>query len=131
MTYDQVEKRQQKAVRFLRDVVGDDDRADEVESESVQDYSDRKGLVIKNTARQDYPNRKRRMNVANGDMSKVELQDAVDQAVDILCAAYTPEASREDLAGEVGDAIDVLSGENDGDDDQDDDIDDDDAGDGR
>jgi hypothetical protein len=133
MTYDQVEARKQKAVRFLRDIVGDDDRADEVEDEDVQDYADRKGLVIKNAARQIYSNPKRRTtNVANGDMTKNELQDAVDQAIDILCAAYTPEASREDLAGAVGDAIDVLSGENGGDDDQDDDgDDDDDSGNGR
>ena len=63
MTYAQVEARKEKAVRFLRDVVGDDDRADEVEDESVEDYATRKRLVIENTAQ-------RRVNtVANGDDS--------------------------------------------------------------
>ena len=62
MTYDQVATRQQKAGQFLRDVVGDDDRADEVENESVEDYADRKGLVIANAAERT----QRRKTMANG-----------------------------------------------------------------
>jgi hypothetical protein len=50
VTYDQIEARKDKAVRFLRDVVGDDDRADEVEDESPENYASRKGWVIKNIA---------------------------------------------------------------------------------
>ena len=115
VTYDQVEARKEKAVRFLRDVVGDDDRADEVEDESVEDYADRKGLVIKNPQR-------RTTDMANGD-TKADLQDAIDQATQILSDAYTPESSREDLAAAVGDALDALSGDGD---DNGDDLDDDD-----
>jgi hypothetical protein len=115
VTYDQVEARKEKAVRFLRDVVRDDDRADEVEDESVEDYADRKGLVIKNP-------QKRTTDMANGD-TKADLQDAIDQATQILSDAYTPESSREDLAAAVGDALDALCGDG-GDDD--DDVDDDD-----
>jgi hypothetical protein len=125
MTYDQVEARKEKAVRFLRDVVGDDDRADEVEDESVEDYADRKGLVIKNTATCVTRNAGMEGNdMANGD-TKADLQDAIDQAVQILSDAYTPESSREDLAAACGDALDVLAGDG-GDDDDDDDVDDDD-----
>jgi hypothetical protein len=63
-------------------------------------------------------------NMANGDgMTKADLQDCVDQATQILTDAYTPEASREDLAAAVGDALDALSG--DYDDGTDDDTDDD------
>jgi len=65
--------------------------------------------------------------VANGngndDMTKSELQDCVDQALDILQAAYVPEADRETLAQAVGDAIASLEGDlddGDGDDDGDD-----------
>ena len=81
MTCDQVESRKEKAVRFLRDVVGDDDRADAVEGESAESYADRKGLVIKNTApRQLRTNQQRRItNMENGD-TKADLQDAIDQA---------------------------------------------------
>jgi hypothetical protein len=60
--------------------------------------------------------------MANGD-TKADLQDAIDQAVQILSDAYTPESSREDLAAAVGDALDALSGNGD---DDDDDVDDDD-----
>ena len=104
MTYAQVEARKEKAVRFLRDVVGDDDRADEVEDESVEDYATRKRLVIENTAQ------RRVNNVANGNdsMTKADMADVCDQVQDILSDAYTPESSREDLAAAIGDALDLL-----------------------
>ena len=35
-----------KAVRFLRDVLGDDERADEVDDESPEDYAERKRIEI-------------------------------------------------------------------------------------
>jgi hypothetical protein len=58
-------------------------------------------------------------------MSKGDLLDCIDSAVEILEAAYVPEADRETLASAVGDALDVLSGngvEDDGDDSDDDDV---------
>ena len=58
------------------------------------------------------------------DMTKTELQDCVDEAASILEGAYTPEASREELAAAIGQALDILSGdeeEQDEDDDQGDD----------
>ena len=61
--------------------------------------------------------------MANGngdDMTKSELQDAVDQALDILQAAYVPESDRETLAQAVGDCIAALEGDLDEDDDGDD-----------
>jgi hypothetical protein len=41
----------EKAASFLRDVVGDQERADEVEAESPQDYAERKRIVITNSSR--------------------------------------------------------------------------------
>jgi hypothetical protein len=52
-------------------------------------------------------------------MTKGELEDCIDQATEILTAAYTPEASREELAAAIGDALDALASE-DGDDQDDD-----------
>jgi hypothetical protein len=43
-TPDQVAAKQDKAVRFLRDVVGDDDKADEIEDLSLDEYAERKKL---------------------------------------------------------------------------------------
>jgi hypothetical protein len=64
-------------------------------------------------------------NGGNGDMTKAELEDCIDNATQILTDAYVPEASREDLAAAIGDALDALSGEDTGDEDEDDDQDDD------
>jgi len=97
----------------VRDVLGDD-RASDIEDQSPEDFADSRGVVITN-------NRGRSLAVANGNgstgMTKADLEDSVDQALDILQAAYTPEASREELAAAVGDAIDALSGEDTGDED--------------
>jgi hypothetical protein len=61
-----------------------------------------------------------------GDFTKAELQDMVDQAIDVLTDAYAPESSREDLAGAIGDVLDILNGSG-GDDTDSDDMDDGDA----
>ena len=45
--------------------------------------------------------------------SKTELQDTIDDAVEALNNAYTPEASREGLVAAVGEALDILNGEDD------------------
>jgi hypothetical protein len=49
-TYEQAEAMQAKAARFLRDVVGDEDKANEIEGLSVEEYADRKGLRLMNPA---------------------------------------------------------------------------------
>jgi hypothetical protein len=126
LSYEQVEAKKRKGVQFLRDIVGDDDRADDLEDESVSSYADRKHITISNS-----PQRRTNFmpsgNGGNGDtLTKAELQDCIDQAVQILQDAYQPESSREDLAGAVGNALDVLEGN--GDEDEDDDGDDDDNG---
>jgi hypothetical protein len=42
----QLESRKAQAVRFTRDVLGDDDRADEIEGESLDDYAGRKQIRL-------------------------------------------------------------------------------------
>jgi hypothetical protein len=44
-------------------------------------------------------------------VTKTELQDVIDEVIDVLDDAYEPEATREDLAEAVGQALDVLRGE--------------------
>jgi hypothetical protein len=109
VTIEQVQSKKDKAVRFLRDVLQDDDRADEVEDESPEDYAERKEIKISNSP-------KRRMTtVANGNgndvMTKGDLQDCVDAAIQSLEDAYQPETSREDAMAAIGDALDALSGD--------------------
>ena len=40
-----------------------------------------------------------------------EQQEMIDNAVEVLEEAYTPEASRADLVNAVSQALDILSGE--------------------
>src|SRR5580704_14090540 len=47
-TLEQVEAMKAKASRFLEDVLGDDERAEEVESESPEEYAERKRITISN-----------------------------------------------------------------------------------
>ena len=49
-TYEQAAAMQRKAVEFLRDLVKDEDKADEIEGLSVDEYAARKGLVLINPA---------------------------------------------------------------------------------
>lgn len=48
LTREQVAKKQEKAVRFVRDVVGDDALADEIESLTVEEYAERKRVQLAN-----------------------------------------------------------------------------------
>jgi hypothetical protein len=51
-TPDQVAAKQDKAVRFLRDVVGNDDRADDIEDMSLSEYAEHKRIQMAQNRRQ-------------------------------------------------------------------------------
>jgi hypothetical protein len=128
-TQQQVETAQTRAVNFLRNVLEDDDRADEVEDMTPEEWAEEKGITITNPERRntDVANG-RNANAGNGDdMTKGDLQDCIDTATQILEDAYVPEATREDLAAAVGDALDALAGDYDYEDEEDDEGDDNDA----
>ncbi len=44
--HDQVLAMKEKAVRFVRDVLDDDERADEIQDETPEEYAERKGIQI-------------------------------------------------------------------------------------
>jgi len=72
LSREEAEKRQAKAVQFLRDVADDPDMADEIEGLSVDEYAQRKGFdLTKNPT-------KKRKGVA---MKKDELKQAVKDGV--------------------------------------------------
>jgi len=48
LTRKQLELRKVKAVRFTRDVLGDEERADEIEDESLEDYAERRHIQLVN-----------------------------------------------------------------------------------
>jgi len=78
---DQIASRKEKAERFVRNVLGDEDRADEIFEESVESYASRRHFQIAN------PQRSNPMAKKNpSTMSKSELQDYVADLEDQLDA---------------------------------------------
>jgi len=124
LTREQTQTAQARAVSFAKNVLEDSNLADDLESLTPEEYADRGGITIAN------PLERRMTNMANGgngnNMTKADMQDVCDQVQDILSEAYTPEASREELAPAIGDVLDLLeNGPADDTDDTDDDSDDD------
>jgi len=112
VTREQAERKKAQAATLM-ERIDEDDRADEFDDMSVEEYAEHRGfqLVASN------PRRKvRKTTMAASGPSKADLQDSIDRAIETLTEAYTPEASREDLAGAVGEALDILNGEEEDDD---------------
>jgi hypothetical protein len=51
LTREQLDSRKEKAERFVRDVVGDPERADEIADESLEDYADRRKIQLADNPR--------------------------------------------------------------------------------
>jgi hypothetical protein len=125
LTPEQAERKKSQASAFM-ERIGQPDRAQEFEEMSVDEYAEHKGLTLSNPR-----NIRKRSTIfmAKGNPeTKADLQDQIDQAIDVLDDAYAPESSREDLAGALGTALDILRGDgedaDDGDADDGDDSDD-------
>jgi hypothetical protein len=72
MMREKVQAKKDKAVRFVRDVLDDPDRAEEIEDESLEDYAARKRITITNSGR-------RNGTMANGNgRTKEDLVDEID-----------------------------------------------------
>ena len=97
LTPEQIQGRKDKAVSFTRDVVGDPDRAAEIEAEDLEDYAERRKLKL------------------NPGKAETTTQETIAQAAAILKLVYRPSATRLDLARAVGEALDLLEGGDDGD----------------
>jgi hypothetical protein len=85
VTRQQVETAKHRAELFVANVLGDEDRADEIANQNIDEWAKDTGRKITN------PEGK---TMVNG-TTKADLQDVIDQACDLLNDAYTPEASRE------------------------------------
>jgi hypothetical protein len=97
----QVQRRKDQAARFTRDVLADPDRAAEIEAQPVEDYAAGRGFELQNPK-----TGPRKM--ASLPSQVDDLQETLDNVQSILEDAYTPEASREQLAEAVGQALDEI-----------------------
>ena len=107
ITREQAERKKVQAATFM-ERIGEPDRAEEFEAMSVDDYAERKGLRLSNPA-----SRRRIIMASANTVTKTDLQDVIDEVIDVLEDAYEPESTREDLAEAVGQALDVLKGQDD------------------
>ena len=88
LTRKQVEARKAQAVRFVRDVLDDNDKADDIEDESLEDYAEHRHIKLSNPkgvipmaapTRQELLDRIEELETANED-----LQSRLDEIADII-----------------------------------------------
>ena len=84
----QLEARKAQAVRFVRDVLDDDDKADDIEDESLEDYAEHRHIKLSNPkgathmaapTRQELLDRIEELETTNED-----LQSRLDEIADII-----------------------------------------------
>lgn len=102
-TLEEVERMKEKAARFVRDVLGDDDRAEEIEDESPESYADRKRVEII-----DNPERK---NAPMAQPTKQELMELLDQVGDKVGDLLDPILSREQIVEGLQELDEMINGE--------------------
>lgn len=102
LTRKQLEGRKEKAVRFVRDVLEDPERADEIADESLEHYAERRKIQMVNPRRErmatkeELKDRIRELEEENDD-----LQDQLDKIADI--AAPIEDDDQDDQGDEDND----------------------------
>jgi hypothetical protein len=95
LTREQLQSRKDKAARFVRDVLDDPDRADEIEDEDLESYADRRGFEL-------IDNPRRVEGMANGGNGRTK-QDLLDEIDDLR-------ADNQDLKDQLDAIQDIISG---------------------
>jgi hypothetical protein len=103
LTLRQLQSRKDKAVRFLRDVLNDPDRAEEVQEETLDDYAKRRRIQLLNPTR-------RKSQVPTG-QTKADLARTLDEIADLTDEALDPENSREDVVRKLKDIAGLAEGD--------------------
>ena len=102
-TLEQLEQMRQKAVRFLRDVVGDDDKAEEFNEMTPEEYAEHKGVEIAaNPKRRRMPTSSRptraelEERIEDLEQENAELNDKLDSIVDIAGSSDEEDGDEEE-----------------------------------
>jgi hypothetical protein len=106
LTREQLQSRKDKAVRFVRDVLDDPERASEIEDEDLEDYADRRHIELINP--------RRTKSMANGGNGRTK-QDLMDEIADL-------QAENQDLQDQLDAIVDIVSPEEEDEEDDDDDM---------
>ena len=94
LTREQLQGRKDKAVRFVRDVIGDSERAGEIQSESLEDYAARRRIQIENPTRiDDYKEELRDLQeeITGLEEENESLQNQLDQISDVISPSLEEE----------------------------------------
>ena len=108
LTREQLEKRKGKAVRLARDVREDDELADEIENESLEEYAEHRHIRLLNPGPRPLPDRilrqRRKPNMRRNPPKVAELeeqldsmQESVDDAYERIQEALDPSLTREQV----------------------------------
>jgi hypothetical protein len=125
-TFEQTATAKTRAANFVRNVLGDDDRAAEIEDESVEHYAERKQIRIVDNPASKGKRDANDMAKTTTSPSKAELQETIDAIAEMVGDALNPVLSREEVVEKLQAMDNYLNGD-DADDADDDDTDDDDA----
>jgi len=96
----EVERRKDLAVRFVEHVLGDSERADEIELESVEDYAARRGFVLKNPHYKEDHTMKTKSEL---EIEVAEKDELLEEVYDMIGGALGYESSAEDDEGDESD----------------------------
>jgi len=100
LTRDQLQKRKERAVRFARDVREDDELADEIENESLEEYAQQRRIRLLNPRRKVKPvavptRRELLERIEELEGENEDLQSRLDEIADVV-------APEEEEKGEPG-----------------------------
>jgi len=124
-TRDQVATAKKRAVTFERSVLHDQDRADEIEAESLESYAQRRGIpIIDNPSRQAKEKRKK-IDMPGSSTTKTDLENSLDQICVIAEDALSPTSTRKQLAEALQSIYEICSPDDEEDDNSDDEDDED------
>lgn len=85
LTREQLQGRKEKAVRFVRDVLGDPDRAQEIEDESLEDYAERRKIKLLNPRGEPMATKQELLDrIKELEDETEELQSQLDEVADIV-----------------------------------------------
>lgn len=95
LTRDQLQSRKEKAVRFVRDVLQDPERADEIADESLEHYAERRKITLANPSnkRNNHMATKRELEeqVRELEDENQDLQDRLDAVADLVSGSDSDE----------------------------------------
>jgi hypothetical protein len=113
LTFDAIERKQAKAVQFLRDVADDPDKADEFEAMSPEEYAEHRGIEIADSnpayvtlqmGRGPVTKQEMEGRITELEEENEDLQSRLDSIVDIVQPVEdTDDECTEDMAGDETD----------------------------